>query len=423
MVVSFKQIHLLVVLTCAILSPCLGAQSASLADALAAAQYSLTIDHSGFAGTGAHVLTQALDEAQFVAIGEDHLTREIPHFVAAVCDEMATRGLNALALETSPAAAQFVEGTFRAKDRVARMADLEHRFPDSIAFLSDRQEGDLAEHCAEVSKGNGFELWGLDQEFLGSAGWILDRMLDTNPGPKATAAIQAMQKDEQAAAAEATRTGDFSKVYLLSSTDTQIAAAESAILADGRRGTSQLFAQLTESRSIYREQAVDFRAANGRRATLLKQNFLTDYRADELRLGLKPRVLAKFGDSHLYRGFNELHQGNLGNFLSELADVSGSRSLHIMILGVQGEHVQYSKYGQPLKHSRFAMEDDPEYRWLGAAIAARKDVSASGPWTLYDLRRLRFGPFTDLDCNWQRIIYGYDLLILIPEITPAELVE
>ena len=282
------------------------------------------------------------------------------------------------------------------------MADLQHRFPDSIAILNDRQEGDLAEHCAEVAKGNGFELWGLDQEFLGSAGWILDRMLDTNPGPKATAAIQTMQKDEQAAAAEAARTGDSSKVYLLSSTDTQIAAAESAILADGRRGTSQLFAQLTESRSIYREQAVDFRAANGRRATLLKQNFLADYRAEESRLGLKPRVLAKFGDSHLYRGFNELHQGNLGSFLSELADVSGSRSLHIMILGVQGEHAQYSKYGQPPKHSRFVMEDDPEYRWLGAAIAARKDVSASGPWTLYDLRRLRFAPFTDLDGNWQR---------------------
>jgi hypothetical protein len=47
------------------------ARSQTLADALAAARYSLKVDSSGFSGTGAHVLTQALDGAQFVAIGED----------------------------------------------------------------------------------------------------------------------------------------------------------------------------------------------------------------------------------------------------------------------------------------------------------------------------------------------------------------
>jgi hypothetical protein len=211
--------------------------------------------------------------------GRTHLTREIPRFTAAVCDEMAPHGLGAMALETSPAAAQFVKSTFDASDRVARMANLERNFPDSIAFLSDRQENDLAEHCAETAKGNKFHLWGLDQEFLGSAGWIIQQMLETDPGPKALAAIRSMQKDQQERAAKAADTGDFSKLYLLSSTDAQIAAAQAAILSDGRPLTRQLFAQLVESRCLYQKHALDFRSSNAKRATLLKQNFLKDYRA------------------------------------------------------------------------------------------------------------------------------------------------
>ena len=398
-------------------------QAATLQDALAAAQYALTIGPAGFAGSGADVLTKALDGAQFVAIGEDHLTREIPMFASAVCDEMAPHGLNALALEDSPQAAHFVEANVGKEDRIVRMAALQRRFPDSIAFLSDRQEDDFAAHCAESSKGNDFSLWGLDQEVVGSAGWILRCMLDTNPGPMALAAIRVMQRDEQAMAETAVRTGDLSGLYLLSSTDAQMAVAEPAILADGSPRTRELFALLTESRSIYREHAHDFRTANGRRATLLKQNFIADYRAAELVSSSKPRVLVKFGDTHLYRGLNELHEGNLGNFLSEFADVSGSRSLHILVLGVEGEHAQYRKYGQPFVRSRFSLVSDPDYRWLAPAVTARRNVSADGPWTLYDLRQLRFGRASNVDQDWQRLIYGYDLLILIPEITAAELVQ
>jgi hypothetical protein len=58
-----------------------------------------------------------------------------------------------------------------------------------------------------------------------------------------------------------------------------------------------------------------------------------------------------------------------------------------MVLGVVGEH------------SSFVLDEDDDYKWLAPAVAARKDVSADGPWTLYDL------------------------LVLIPKITPAELLQ
>src|ERR1700730_18262815 len=81
-------------------------------------------------------------------------------------------------------------------------------------------------------------------------------MLETDPGPQAMAAIHTMQKDQQEQTAQAAHTGDFSKLYLLSSTDAQIAAAQAAILSDGRPLTRQLFAQLAESHSLYQEHGV-----------------------------------------------------------------------------------------------------------------------------------------------------------------------
>jgi hypothetical protein len=58
--------------------PLLQGQAVPLAEALAAARYPLTVSNNEFSGAGATVLTTAMDKASVVAIGEDHLTQEIP---------------------------------------------------------------------------------------------------------------------------------------------------------------------------------------------------------------------------------------------------------------------------------------------------------------------------------------------------------
>jgi hypothetical protein len=60
------------------------------------------------------------------------------------------------------------------------------------------------------------------------------------------------------------------------------------------------------------------------------------------------------------------------------------------------------------------MDQDDDYKWIKPAMDARKP----GAWTLYDLRMLRF-KHLDLGSDWERLIYGYDLLVIIPELTPA----
>ena len=92
-------------------------------------RYDLRIEGGKLAGSAAPVLEKAISGAQYVLIGEDHITHEIPQFVAAVCDMMAPEGLAAMAVEAGPQAAKVVAASLRKPDRLARMAALTDRYP------------------------------------------------------------------------------------------------------------------------------------------------------------------------------------------------------------------------------------------------------------------------------------------------------
>jgi len=378
----------------------------------------LSIEDGKMGGSGAPILQTAIAQADFVLIGEDHLTHEIPRFAAAVCDAMgASGGLSAMAFETSPAAADFVQESLASPERLTKMADLQKRYPDSIAFLNVKDENDLAAHCAAVSKSSGFRIWGLDQEFIGSPGWIVERMLATQHGPSARAAILQLQGMERTDAEEARKTGDPSKLFMFAVPASEIEKAAAAIEKDGTSATRAAFHELTESREIYLENGDRPSDSNARRARLMKHNFVAAYEAAGGQ-SKHPRVLLKFGDWHLYKGINPLHQRDLGNFVAEFADGRNGTSLHIMVLGAKGTHALFAGYERPLKFDPFVMDQDDDYRWLKPAIDAQKP----GSWTLYDLRNLRF-KHLGLNTDWERTVYGYDMLVIIPELTPVGLVH
>jgi hypothetical protein len=154
--------------------------------------------------------------------------------------------------------------------------------------------------------------------------------------------------------------------------------------------------------------------SNTQRAQFMKQNLQKDLDAAP-----RQRVLLKFGDWHLYKGFNPLHQRDLGNYVAEIADGEGSSSLHICVLGAKGTHVGFGGYNRPEKLEPFVLTDDSDYRWIKPAM----ENQVPNAWTLYDLRSLRFQKLANLDQDMERLIYGYDLLVIIPELTPASVIR
>ena len=381
-------------------------------------RYDLRLENGKIVGNAAAVLESAIGNAQYVLIGEEHITREIPQFTSAVCDIMATQGLSAMAVEVGPQAAEFVSSSLGNPDRLARMSSLTQKYPDSVAFLNIRQENDVVGHCAQIASTPHFHLWGLDQEFLGSAGWLLDQILATHPGPAATTTITRLKSEEQRDALRAKETGDPTKLYLYAASDSELTEAAAALRRDGNSAANALFRELVASHEIYLKNLKRSPESNSQRARLLKLNFRLDL--EKAAAEDQPqKVLVKFGDWHLYKGLNPLRQRDLGNYIAEVADAQGSTSLHICVLGAQGTHRLYGGYDRPTKLEKFVIDEDHDYRWLKPAV----DSQSPNAWTLYDLRKLRFTELGPVDSDMERMVYGYDLLVIIPEVTPADPIQ
>ena len=390
----------------------------SFEEALRTDRFDLHVGSDGFTGAAAPVLEKAIAGARFVGIGEDHLSREIPQFATVVCDQMAKQGLFALALEIGPHLASFMTSTLEQPDRIERLAAWQKRYPDSVVFLNSVQENDLVAHAAKVALGNGFQLWGLDQEFLGAAGALLDAILATQPGPEATTALKQLKTQEEHDADQARESGDVTKLFLIAADDKELATAGALLQRQGSPAANALFHELVVSHEIYVKNGQGDPDSNGQRARLLKEHLHQHLAAAEA-AGQKGKVLVKFGDWHLYKGFNPLHQRDLGAYLAEVAEGQGERSLHIAVFGAKGVHIGPGGYGRPYETAPFVMDEDDQYHWLKPAI----DNQVSGAWTLYDLRPLRFKRFVvELEPHMQSFLYSYDLLVIVPELTPAQMI-
>ena len=391
----------------------------SLPQKLEAARFGIRVDKGVLSGTGVAVLTEAINSSHYILIGEDHFTRETPEFTTAICNLTAKQGLAGLALEVSPEAAAFMMRIVAAPDRWQQMVAQTKAYPWSLALLDSRQENDMVTNCVQASHNPAFHLWGLDYNFEGSSGWLIDQMLAANAGPEAKVALLRLKADEQRDAAAAKAAKDSRALFLESEkSEAEISETQPAIDRDGGAEVKRMFAELTTSSRIYREYFVDFRASDVERAKLLKANF-RDAMNDITPPEKAGKIIVKFGDSHLYKGVNDDHNLNLGNFIAEAAQMEGQDSLHILVLGAGGKTSAYTNYGLPTHIQEDPVATDPMYRWMEPFKAAQ----LPGQWTLYDLRALRYTNLGPLDSGLRRVLDGYDLLVIVPQFTAAEMAD
>jgi hypothetical protein len=395
-------------------SPALADNAANLSSALQSARLELTLQHGALAGPAAGELQTAIASSRYVLIGEDHMSREIPQFTAAVCAAMAPDGLDGMAIETAPQATAFIAAHLVDGSAADRLAALITKYPDSVAFLNMRNEAHLVTQCARGAPPGSFHLWGLDQEFLGAAGWLLEMISQQKLSPEAASTVSRLRAEEARDADDARRTGSPLALFLVAANDNELSQAALVLRRGGDATANRLFSELVASHDLYAAHAGHRADSNRARGLLLKQTLLADLQ--QRAASKPPRVLIKFGESHLYKGFNDLHQRDLGNFVAELADGQGLQALHIAVLGADGSRLRYGGYARPPLVDHFSLATDKDYAWIKPAV----DALLPSGWTVFDLRKLRLRNDLALDVAWERMVYGYDFLLLIPHLTPAD---
>lgn len=167
------------------------------------------------------------------------------------------------------------------------------------------------------------------------------------------------------------------------------------------------------SYTIYKTQA------HQARVNLMKQNLLQALRPYQTPAGLvAPKMLFKFGSNHLARGLSQSVKGefyDVGNLVQNLADAAGQRSLHLYIIGRQGQQAELDNPYFPARRvGKYAIEN--------AGLQSFVDQAAGPEWAVIDLRPARRAITAGkllVNQFMQRSILGYDYLIVIPETTAS----
>jgi len=90
--------------------------------------------------------------------------------------------------------------------------------------------------------------------------------------------------------------------------------AARALARGGNVAAQRLFHELMVSHQIYIKNRQGVPESNSQRAGLLKESLRHDLERTAL---ARKKVLVKFGDWHLYKGLNPLHQRDLGNYTAD----------------------------------------------------------------------------------------------------------
>lgn len=145
--------------------PAVSAASAdsALTAALRASTYALRLEGGRLTGPGADSLAAAAGRAEFVPVGEQHGTAEVPRFVGALLRRVRPLGYSTLAPEVAPADAVLLDSLARAGDPRETVARFHRAEGSAFAFYSAYAD-DAA--LLDVVRTDSVALWGLDQAFV-----------------------------------------------------------------------------------------------------------------------------------------------------------------------------------------------------------------------------------------------------------------
>ena len=377
----------------------------------------LSVSGGRLSGAGASVLESALAQSRFVLLGEDHGIAQTPQFWAAVCATAGPAGFHTMAVEEGPLVAAELEGLARRPDGVAQLTVFEKTFPGSM-FDPTRTKNST---CCSRARGRirrEFHLWGLNHEGLNAGGLILSRVLASNClGEQARPAMQQLLEKNDEAYRKALQSGSIFDMFMIAADDKALAAGAALLQKDGSVEARTLFASLVESHEMNLDAAGAVRQRSPARAPD------EDPLCGRLRARGKRRGGAAEGPPEVrwlsrYRGLNPVHGSGIGNYVAEFAEAQGAQSLHIRLMPVKGSATIYPRVGQPAQQMSFNYADQPGSRYLQPILSNL----LPSDWTMFDLRPLRqdlSGPGRAIDPELATLVFGYDVLVMVPEATPA----
>ncbi len=372
--------------------------SAQIEDAIALGKLSMEMDAGEISGAGAEFLLEEAEKAKFFLVGESHGNQQTPALLQAMLPSLKPRGYATFAMEIGPVSAGILSQSIDAGGLNAAMK-LCRETPMSIAFLNWTEEIDLAVDARE----QGYQLWGLDQEFIASPRLLLARLVDLAEGAESKQLAKDWLEKAKVGFAEFSKTGDQSTGFMVRVQPADFDALDAAFAA-GPEEAKSILRELRASAIVYRHyQEGRYFMNNVDRIKLMKRHLASELKG----LGEKEKVLFKFGSAHMHRGYSPYNQLDLGNAAAELSFAAGSDSFHLMVFAQRSVGADDSV--------REYLEGSPHLAAFFAA--AGEDIS------VFDLRALRrllaSTKARKEQAELHALVFGFDALLLFPDFDAA----
>jgi len=373
----------------------------------APATYGLTVDDGKLGGPGADVIRNELPASQFILYGEDHGFADSPIVLRAIAHEARPLGFKYHVVEVGPLSVRMI-GDALQRSGIDGLHKLVREVPLGIPFLSLKDDALLAsDYLGKDAKGTPY-LWGVDQEFIGSPPFHLQRLVALAPDEGARTAAQSLLDAERKAATNAAQQ-DF---LLVRYKDADFDALAARFKGNAEAG--RIIAELKESAAVYQLWMGGRNYENNaRRARLLARNFLAAYRSAA---EPEPKVVFKMGIEHLMLGTTTINTVDLGTLATDMARLHEKTALRIAFLPTGGRTLAFQpKPGNPATEVEYKGEEAAEFF---PAIGIDPSTLPKDRWTLIPLEPIRQSLDTKgieaLKPLSRAMLLGYDYVITTP---------
>jgi len=374
-----------------------------LRDALASQLMVFDLTEDRFEGEGATFLVEAAAESESLLIGEKHGTRETSLFTSAMLDALRPHGYSVYAIETGPVVTEDLVRLAKSGGEPAVRAVLEEH-PFTAAFLFFDADRDVFVKAAR----DGWDVWGLDQEFIGSGRYLLKQLVALAPHDEARQAASGWYDKAVAGFDQFMKTGDQSKGFIVSVTAADLDQLDETFSSESERA-QRILRELRATSTVYGHYAAErYFENNYDRIRLMKQHVAEYLKASAAAGRPDPKVVYRFGSVHMGRGYSPLDQLDLGNQAAEIAALRGGDSFHVLLLA----HRMVAPDGT----AEDLTEEQPAFKVLF-------DLAPNDRGAAFDLRALR--PLLSSRTmsaalpEIHDLVRSYDAVVIFPEFHAA----
>lgn len=356
-------------------------------------------------GIGFDLIEESIKNSQFIFLGEEHFSARVSEFTKAIVPSLAKNKFKHFAAEIGPNSAEELTKVIKQDNSLFNFNSYTYKLVGEIPvpFFDGKED----EVFLKSFIANGFELCGLDQEYLSSHIFLFDELYELSKNKEQIKSWYESAKDFAVNESKRDRADNKYKIFTSFLSSKEISDFFDKLDKTDHK-TQKIISDLKKSWEVYKlREDNDYFLSFKKRLKIMQYNFI-DYYNKALQEENLPKFFIKIGGVHASKARNQDNICDIGNFVMELANFNKQKSTHILIFP--------SAYIN--KDGTISSNIEKEEECLFNTVLEK----SNDKWVVIDLKNIE-------KASWRykikseilkKYMYSYDYMILTPATKQTE---